>query len=519
MPLLESALTLLAVAVALLIATRRSGVPYPAMLALAGGCVAALSSAPYVAIEPHLALALFVAPSVMDAAFDMPPRVLLRHWVPLTSLAVLLVVVTAVVVAGLGLWRMHLPLAAAMALGAVVAPPDAAAASAVLRQSNIPRRTMAVLQGESLLNDVVALLIFGVAIAIGADGALGDGSTWALRLLFAAPGGVVLGLVAGALLVRIATVASGTVSSIIVRFVLTYGTWIVAERLRMSSIAAVAALAMVVARLGPSRTSARDRVSANAVWSASVFVLNVLAFLMVGLQARSILAGLAGDERWIALEFAALVLAGVTLVRIVWVLAYSVLLRSMHARIGHRMQGVVVPSARAALLVSWCGMRGLVTLATALALPASFPARDLIVLTAFVVVLGTLVVQGFTIRPLVALLKIEEDCSLCAEISRGRRAMLDEALQLLSGREGSVADTVRREYAAARAIAADCARPQAQTEYDMLRLEIIARQRRVLEDWRVRECIDDDAFHRLEEELDRKELCAAPRDAIELAKA
>src|SRR6266481_4712323 len=194
MPLFEITLVLLAIAVVLLQIARRLRVPYPAMLALAGGCVAALPFAPHLSIEPRLALALFVAPAVMDTAFDLPPREMLRIWLPLTSLAVVLVLLTTAAVAWAGWALAGLPLAAAIALGAIVAPPDAAAASAVLREFSLPRRTMAVLQGESLLNDAVALLAFGLAVT-AATSPGGAWESWVPRLLIAVPGGAVLGII------------------------------------------------------------------------------------------------------------------------------------------------------------------------------------------------------------------------------------------------------------------------------------------------------------------------------------
>src|SRR5271156_6814971 len=188
MQLFEITLALLAIAVVMLQAARRLRVPYPSLLALAGGCVAVLPFAPHLSIEPRLALALFVAPAVMDAAFDMPPREMLRIWVPLTSLAVALVLVTTAAVAWVGVKFAGLPLAAAVALGAIVAPPDAAAAAAVLSEFELPRRAMAILQGESLLNDAVALLAFGIAVSV----ALTPGAALAPlvpKLLIAVPGG------------------------------------------------------------------------------------------------------------------------------------------------------------------------------------------------------------------------------------------------------------------------------------------------------------------------------------------
>src|SRR5580704_19540655 len=138
MQLFENTLVLLALAVVFLRFARRLRVPYPSLLALAGGCVALLPFAPHLGIQPQLALALFVAPAVMDSAFDMPPRELRRIWVPLVSLAVVLVLLTTVAVARAGVALGGLPVAAAIALGAIVAPPDAAAAAAVLRECNLP---------------------------------------------------------------------------------------------------------------------------------------------------------------------------------------------------------------------------------------------------------------------------------------------------------------------------------------------------------------------------------------------
>jgi Na+/H+ antiporter len=506
MPLFEVTLLLLAIAVVLLQVARRLRVPYPAMLALAGGCVAALPFAPHLSIEPRLALALFVAPAVMDTAFDMPPREMLRIWLPLTSLAVVLVLLTTAAVAWVGSAIGGLPAAAAVALGAIVAPPDAAAAAAVLREFKLPRRTMAVLQGESLLNDAVALLAFGLAVSA----AVSPGGAWnALlpRLLIAVPGGALLGALVGVATTHLAQKVAGTPSFIIVQFLLTFGTWILAEHLSLSPIVAVAGQAAVVARYMPERTSARDRVNTYAVWSVVVFVLNVLAFLLMGLQARLILNQLPAEALRHALVFAAIVLAVVIGVRFLWVMAYGWVLRFFRTFFEQRIFRAPLPPARIGLLVSWCGMRGLVTLATAFALPPQFPGRNVIVLSAFTVVLGTLIVQGFTIRPLIALLRIPPDYSLQGEVAETRRAMLDAALKELAAFSGEPADAVRGEYRAARA--ADAAPILAATEYDNLRLLAIAAERRLLAEWRHQGRIFDDAYHLLEGELDRAELHAA----------
>jgi NhaP-type Na+/H+ or K+/H+ antiporter len=307
--------------------------------------------------------------------------------------------------------------------------------------------------------------------------------------------------------VRAVDRVAGTLSSIIVQFLMTFGTWILAERLSFSPIVAVVGLAAVVARYLPARTSANDRVNSNAVWSTVVFVLNVLAFLLMGLQARTILTQLHGDALRHALMFAGVVLALVIVVRFAWVMTYGATLYFFRPFFERRMVGGSLPPARIGVLVSWCGMRGLVTLATAFALPAQFPGRDVIVLSAFTVVLGTLILQGFTIRPLIALLRIAPDNSLEEEVGKARTAMLDAALAELARFTGETANAVRGEYSALRAAGAKPSR--AATEYDDLRMLAVTAERRVLIEWRRQGRIYDDAYHLLEAELDRAELHAA----------
>jgi NhaP-type Na+/H+ or K+/H+ antiporter len=510
MQLFEITLVLLAVAVVLLQIARHLRVPYPSLLALVGGCVALLPFAPHLSIEPRLALALFVAPAVMDTAFELPPRELLRIWLPLVSLAVVLVLLTTVAVAWAGVTWARLPWAAALALGAIVAPPDAAAAAAVLREFKLPRRTMAVLQGESLLNDAVALLAFGLAVT-AAGSAGGPWGALIPRLLVAVPGGALLGAGLGWLGSRLFPKLAGTLSSILAQFLLTYGAWIMAEALGLSPIMSVVALAAVAARITPARTSPRDRVNSNAVWTTMVFVLNVMAFLLMGLQARNILDQLQGAEFRHALGFAGIVLAVVIGVRFAYVMTYGVVLRRFRAFFEDHVLSSPVPKARIGVLVSWCGMRGLVTLATAFALPPQFPGRDLMVLSAFTVVLGTLILQGFTIRPLIALLRIETDSSLDADVAKTRKALLDAALLSLRGEQGEGADAVRAEYGAARERSVDRSKPI--TDYDTLRMRAIGAERRTLFELRKQGLILDDAYHLLEDELDRAELQAASLDS------
>ena len=201
-------------------------------------------------------------------------------------------------------------------------------------------------------------------------------------------------------------------------------------------------------------------------------------------------------------------------VRVTYVMAYGFVLRAFRQFFEERVLHSKVPTASSGVLVSWCGMRGLVTLATALALPREFPSRDVIVLSAFTVVLGTLILQGFTIRPLIALLRIAPDDSLDEDVGQTRNAMLDAALEELAQVSGEAAAALRAEYGAARA--GNAGRAQPDTEYDNMRRRAIAAERRLLADWRRRGRIQDDAYHLLEDELDRAELHVAPMSSTSL---
>jgi CPA1 family monovalent cation:H+ antiporter len=494
MQLFELTLLLLWMAMVLIHWAQRLRVPYPSLLALGGVCVAAMPFAARLSIEPQLALALFVAPAVMDSAFELPPREMLRNWIPLVSLAVMLVLATTGVVAWVGVKFGALPLAAAVALGAIVAPPDAAAAGAVLREFELPRRAMSILQGESLLNDAVALLVFGIAVAVAITP---DQQLAPLipKLVIAVPGGAVLGVLIGKFSSRVLRRTAGTTSSIIAQFLIIYGAWILADHLGLSPIITVVGLAAIAARRMPEQTTARDRINITAVWITVNLVLNVLAFLLMGLQAKSILNQLQGEALSHALAFAGLVLLAVILVRIVWVMSYGYLVRRL------RPGG---PPVRIGILVSWCGMRGLVTLATAFALPAQFPSRDVIVLASFSVVLGTLVLQGFTIRPLIAALKIAKDPSLDTEIAANRRDMLDAAAQSLGQDTSNEAQALRVELEALRTDNIGRERPR--TAFDDMRLRMLKAERALIHERRRKGLVAEDVYQVLENELDRAEL-------------
>jgi monovalent cation/hydrogen antiporter len=513
MLVLEWVLVLLLAAVVLTNLAERLGVPYPSLLAIAGAGLAFLPFAPQIRIEPELVLALFVAPALLDAAFDTSPRGLRDNAIPVISMAVVAVVLTTVAIAFLG-WRFAgLPIAAAIALGAIVAPPDAVAANEVLRHLRIPQRIGLVLQGESMLNDATALFIYRAAV-LSAAGSFSL-SADAPILVLAAVGG----LVAGYVLARLYLVASAFVrdpaSSTVLQFVSTFGVWLLSERLGLSPIITVVVYAMTLAQAAPGHLGARLRISSYSVWETAVFVVNVLAFVLMGLQARPIIERLSPEQRWGSLVFALSVLAVVIVVRIAWLVVYRAIVAIIRRWRPGFADRLASRDPRGAIVLGWSGMRGLITLATAFALPQQFPGRDLIVLCAFCVVLGTLVIQGFTLLPLMRLLHFEDDSAVERELSRARVAVMQAALDSLDGETSPAATMAREKYAAARKVAEDPNEPQAATKYDELRLRAIAAQRTALQRLRERGEIGEEAFHRIQEELDWSELDAAPAGSFQ----
>jgi CPA1 family monovalent cation:H+ antiporter len=500
----ESLLALVAVAVLLLQVSRRLKAPYPTMLAAAGVCLALLPGAPKISIEPHTALALFLAPALVDAAFDFPIADVRKLWRPLFALVVVAVLLSAGAVAWLGVTMVGLPIAAALALGAIVAPPDAAAATAVLSSVRMPRGSIAVLKGESLLNDASALLLFSAALAFQAQG--GIDQALAVKLTLAAPGGVLMGIVLARVLRYLSPFVTGTLGGNLMEFVTAFGAWVIAERLGVSPVLCLVAFAMTVAHTAAMRTPPRMRIHSFAVWTSAVFLLNVVAFLLMGLQARTIVAAMDRDRLMEAAAFASAVVVCLIVVRMVWVLIYIRTAQSVPGLRG----GYPAPNLKQAVLVGWCGMRGLVTLATAFALPGNFPQRDLVVLTAFAVVLATLVLQGLTLSPLVRLLGLDREDGLDEEVVRLRADLAGAALRALESKTGEAADHWRYRFAAV-----PTGVPPANGPLEARRaigLKAIRHQRLRLEELRRDGDVGADAFLMLQEELDFEEVSISRED-------
>ena len=293
----EGLLGLVLAAVILAGLARRVGAPYPVFLAVGGALLAFLPGAPSFTVPPELALALFIAPVLLDAAYDASPRDLRDNWAPVISLVVFAVALTTVAVAVVARTLIPaMPWAAAIALGAVVAPPDAAAATAVLRQVRPPHRILTILEGESLLNDASALLIYRLAVGAVAANGFSIGAV-APTFLLAVAGSLVAGPALGWLMLKFTDCVQHVPTVIILQFAVTFGVWMLADRLGLSGVLTVVCFAVTVARTAPERTPARIRIPSYAVWETVIFVLNILAFIFIGLQIRPILESLEPADR------------------------------------------------------------------------------------------------------------------------------------------------------------------------------------------------------------------------------
>jgi Na+/H+ antiporter len=505
---LEQLLSLFFVAVILAAVARRVGAPYPAFLAIGGVFLAFIPGAPSIAIPPELALALFVAPVLLSAAYDTSVRDLKYDWAPVTGLVIFAVGFTVAAVS----WVAHLfipsmPWAVAITLGAVVAPPDAVAATAVLRQLRPPQRLLTILEGESLLNDASALLIYRLAVGAAATGFSVEAV--APTFFIEVVGSLMVGPALGWLVLRIMDRVRHVPTSIILQFVTTFAVWIFAERIGLSGILTTVCYAIMLGRSGPERTPSQIRIPSYAVWDTAVFTLNILAFIFIGLQVRPALESLDPAIRGPYFAVAGAVLVTVIVMRFAWHMPFNAAVRWWHRRRGfHPRWPMLRPTFGSGLVVSWAGMRGIVTLAAAIALPAAFPYRDLIVLTAFFVVLGTLLIQGLTLKPLMRALNLQDGDPVGNEVIMAREHTLRAALSSLDNNTSAVADAVRRGLSVRLGNGWPDAEAGAITRsaYHELFRSALAAARQAILLMRNSGEIGDDAFHRIEEELDWLEM-------------
>ena len=411
---------LAAVAVAVRLAGR-TAIPEPVLLVLAGLAVALIPGLPTVELDPQLTLALFLPPLLYWAALHIDLTDLRRNLRPIALLAVGLVLATTAAVAALGQAVLGLPLAVAVVLGAVVSPPDPVAAVAVAGRLGLPRRMVTILEAEGLLNDATALVLYRVAVAAAVSGAFSLGEA-GVELAVTAVGGTLVGLAVGFAGSRVLRRVSEAPVENTVKLLLPYVAWLAAERLHVSGVLAVLACGLLMSRHWSSISSGA-RLQARQLWDWLVFVLEGLSFVLVGVQLRTVVEGIEGRSlAELALAALALNLV-VVVVRLALVYPASWLPR-LSARVRERDP---FPGWGFITVIGWAGMRGVVTLALALAIPAEVaggepvPDRYLVVFLAFSVIVVTLVGQGLTLPLLIRWLGVGAEDE--GEAGDGRRAL------------------------------------------------------------------------------------------------
>jgi CPA1 family monovalent cation:H+ antiporter len=400
----EMVLVLLATVIALHWAAMRLGLPPSASLLVGGGALAFLPGLPGISLDPELALVLFLPPLLFDGAYHTAYGRFRRHLAGILSLALGAVLFTTLVVGITTHWLVpSLPWAACFALGAIVSPPDAVAARAVLQRVTLPRRLQALLEGESLLNDATGLVLFRFAVAATLSGAFDAGAAVGSFAILAL-GGLAVGLAVGAAWMLAIRRLSDETLVVAASTLLCWAAYLAGEALHVSGVIATVAAGLVFGWFQHVILPARVRLQGNAFWRTLVFGLEALVFILIGFSLRGALDRVGGIEAVVtgmAAPIAGIVFA-VMIARFLWVFGSDALLAALR-RIGARRSRPL--GWRQAGVLGWAGMRGVVTLAVALTLPERMPGRDLMLIAAFAVILATVVVQGSSLGWLIRRLR------------------------------------------------------------------------------------------------------------------
>ncbi|UFX43912.1 Na+/H+ antiporter [Bradyrhizobium sp. 41S5] len=516
----QTILLLLMIAVVLDTVARRLRLPSASVLVLAGIVLALVPGLPEVEFDPDFVMVLFLPPLLLSGAyFTVWPdfranlRIILQLAVGAVVLTTLLVgVVTHV-------FFPALPWAACFALGAIVSPPDAVSARAVLDHLNVPPRIAVLLEGESLINDASGLVLFRFAVAAALTGAF-SAEAAAASFVYVSAVGIGIGLALGWICAFVAGRLTDARLTVVWTFLSAWAAYLLADRLHVSGVLSTVACGLVLGRLQHKALSAASRVQALAVWSVATFVMEALVFVLVGLALRGVLHRFGSDwgiVRTLA-PAAATIFAVMVLARFAWIFPTAYIPRALIPSLRERDP---YPPLAVPLVMSWAGMRGVVSLAAALSLPEHFPGRDIILFVTFCVVAATIVVLGLTLGPVAKtlvgkefLLRGEETLSeemLRAEIAR---AQFDAIRAHSVGAEGEHAHPrLVEQYGHRLAVAEDHALAKGVHEerrlqhYRAVLIAVEAGRNRLLELFNAGR-IHDSVMHRLEGELDQEELFA-----------
>ncbi|MER6524920.1 Na+/H+ antiporter [Streptomyces sp. NPDC001508] len=508
-------------------AARRTPVPAPLLLVAVGLAVSYVPGVPEYALDPKVVLPLLLPPLLYTSASDSSYLDLRAQLRPVALLSVGYVLFATFLVG----WAVYLivpgmPLTAALVLGAVVAPPDAVAATAVARRVGLPSRITTILQGESLLNDATAITAYKVALAA----AVGEGATWAGGIgefLLAAVGGVGVGLVLMAPLHWLRTHLKEPLLQNTLSLLIPFVAYSIAEQMHASGVLAVVVVALYLGHRAWEVDFA-TRLQEEAVWKMVAFVLESAVFALIGLQLPVVLRGLGSHAGAEAAGYAVALFLVVVAARFVWVYPATFLPRRLSARIRQREAD---PTWRGAMITSWAGMRGVVSLAIAFSIPLTthgglpFPQRDLILFLTFTTVIGTLVVQGLSLPPLIRALRFPgrdpqaetlAEANAQAQASRAAEACLDELLsdernalpQPLADRLRTVLERRRNAVWERLGSVNPVTGETADDTYRRLSREMISTERDVFVRLRDGRYIDDEMLRTLLRRLDLEEAAA-----------
>src|SRR5260221_10795720 len=401
---------LMAIVTALAQITDKMNVPYPILLVLAGIGVGLIPGLPAVSLNPDVVFLIFLPPVLYAAAWttSLPDFVKASRAISLLAIGCVLFTTSVVAVVahyfipGFG-W------AESFVLGAIISPPDAVAAAAATQGLGIPRRVTTILEGESLVNDATGLIAYRYGIAAAASGTF---IFWlaGINFLYVAVVGIVVGLVLGQLFKWIHMITPDRpVNDTTLTFIAPYVAYLLAEQIHVSGVLSVVSCGLFLSWNSSRIFNHQSRLSAWAVWETVIFILNGLIFILIGLQLPVILKHIQDHSFFTLLFYGTIVSVATIVLRLIWVYPGTYLPRWFSKRIRQREPR---PDLRAVTVVAWSGMRGVVSLAAALALPLTvnghpFPHRDLIIFLTFSVIFATLVIQGISLPHLVKWLGIK----------------------------------------------------------------------------------------------------------------
>jgi monovalent cation/hydrogen antiporter len=405
-------------------------IPYPIFLVLGGLALGFVPGVPSLELPPEVVLVGILPPLLYISAFFTSLHDLRTNAKQVGILAIGLVLVTMTVVAWVAHTAIDMPWDAAFVLGAIVSPTDPIAATAIARRLGVPRRVIAIIEGESLVNDGTALVLLRAAVtAVVAGSFSASEASW--RFVWSIVGGIGIGLAVGYVVAAARRKLDNPPVEVTISLMSGYFAFIPASAVEASGVLAVVTAGIYLGWRTPELTSVQTRLTGNAVWEIVTFVLNALIFAVVGLQLSSILDALTGVPAGKLTWYAFLVFAAVVVTRLLFVPVFTYLPRLVIPRMG-----APAPLSHA-LVISWSGMRGAVSLAAALAVPLTvdaggpFPDRDLIIFLTFCVILGTLVIQGLSLPYLIRVLGMEPDHLEEKESAKARIKAADAAVARL----------------------------------------------------------------------------------------